>query len=173
LPEKVDAAGDLNTLGEQDRSRWDAALVAEGLRLFERSASGIELSAYHLEAAIATVHVSAPTLRDTDWQAIVAAYDRLLGIAPSPVVALNRAIAIGQRDGAERGLAELHAIVDRERLSHYPFYAAAIGEFESRRGNASAARRHFQIALALGRNDAERRFLEKRLLTCPSGNSKD
>lgn len=171
LPEKVDAAGDLNTLGEQDRSRWDAQLATEGLRLFERSATGVELSAYHLEAAIAAVHVSARTLQDTDWSAIVTAYDRLLDIAPSPVVALNRAIAIGQRDGAERGLSELHAIVDRDRLSKYPFYPAAIAEFELRRGKASAARRHFQLALALGRNDAERRFLEKRLLAC--GSSED
>lgn len=165
LPEKVDAAGDLNALGEQDRSRWDAQLAAEGLRLFERSAAGSELSAYHLEAAIAAIHVSARTLRDTDWSAIVTAYDRLLGIAPSPVVALNRAIAVGQRDGPERGLAELHAIADRERLARYPFYSAALGEFELRRGSAAAACRHFEAALTLARNDAERRFLEKRLLS--------
>jgi RNA polymerase sigma factor (sigma-70 family) len=172
LPQKIDEAGDLNTLGEQDRSRWDAALAAEGLRLFERSATGVELSAYHLEAAIAAVHVSAARLIDTDWQTIVSAYDRLICVAPSPVVALNRAIAIGQRDGAERGLAELHAIVDRERLADYPFYPAAIGEFELRLGNASAARRQFQLALALGRNDAERRFMEKRLLSCASRDAK-
>ncbi|HYQ00080.1 MAG TPA: DUF6596 domain-containing protein [Polyangiaceae bacterium] len=166
LPEKVDAAGDLNALGEQDRSRWDSRLATEGLRMFERSAAGTELSAYHLEAAIATVHVSARTLSDTDWSAIVTLYDRLLELAPSPVVALNRAIAIGQRDGAERGLAELCAIADRERLSRYPFYPAAMGEFELRRGNAVAARRHFESALALGRNEAEHRFLEKRSRAC-------
>ncbi len=91
------------------------------MRLFERSAVGDELTAYHLEAAIAAVHVGARTLEDTDWPSIVGLYDRLLCLTPSPVVALNRAIAIGQRDGAERGLAELHAIVDRERLSAYPF----------------------------------------------------
>ena len=166
LPEKVDAAGDLNALGEQDRSRWDARLAADGLQLFERSAAGTELSAYHLEAAIAAVHVSARTLSDTDWSAIVSAYDRLLGLAPSPVVALNRAIAVGQRDGPERGLAELRAIVGRDRLSKYPFYPAAIGEFELRLGHAVAARKQFEVALALGRNDAERRFLAKRLLAC-------
>lgn len=173
LPEKIDAAGDLNTLGEQDRSRWDARLAAEGLRLFERSATGVELSAYHLEAAIAAMHVSACSLGDTDWASIVTAYDRLLDLAPSPVVALNRAIAIGQRDGAEQGLCELHAIVDRARLSKYPFYSAAVGEFELARGNASAARRHFQLALSLSRNDAERRFLEKRITTCTSSKAKD
>lgn len=166
LPEKVDAAGDLNALAEQDRSRWDAQLATEGLRLFERSAAGVELSAYHLEAAIAALHVSARTLRDTDWPAIVATYDRLLALAPSPVVALNRAIAVGQRDGPDRGLAELRGIADRQRLSNYPFYPAAMAEFELRRGDVNAAQTHFKAALALSRNDAERRFLEKRLRSC-------
>ena len=166
LPTKLDSDGELSALAEQDRSRWDARLAAEGLRLLEHSASGIELTAYHLEAAIAAVHVGARRLADTDWSAIVDLYDRLRGIAPSPVVALNRAIALGQRDGAERGLAELHAIEDRDRLSAYPFYPAALGEFELRRGNRLAARKHFEAALALGRNDAERRFLSKRVFAC-------
>ncbi|HYQ45638.1 MAG TPA: DUF6596 domain-containing protein [Polyangiaceae bacterium] len=166
LPEKIDAAGDLNTLGDQDRSRWDADLAAQGLHLLERSAAGAELSGYHLEAAIAAVHVSARTLKETDWAAIVELYDRLLGVAPSPVVALNRAIAIGERDGAEKGLAALDAIVDRDRLSAYPFYPAALGEFELRRGNRSLARKHFEAARALSRNDAERRFLDKRVQAC-------
>ncbi len=86
-----------------------------------------------------------------------------MAIAPSPVVALNRAIAIAQRDGAQRGIEELHAIGDRERLGRYPFYPAAIGELELRRGNRDAAREHFQAALALARNPTERRFLEKRM----------
>jgi RNA polymerase sigma-70 factor (ECF subfamily) len=86
--------------------------------------------------------------------------------APSPVVALNRAIAIGQRDGPERGMEELQAIGHRERLSRYPFHAAALGEFELRRGHPSAAREHFQAALGLARNRTERRFFEKRLESC-------
>jgi len=171
LPTKLDAAGDLHPLAEQDRSLWDARLAAEGLRLFERSAAGSELSAYHLEAAIAAVHLSARTLDDTDWPAIVTLYDRLLLVAPSPVVALNRAIAIGQADGAERGLVALHAIDDRARLAAYPFYSAALGEFELRRGNTVAARQHFQAALALARNDAERRLLTKRVARCQAGNT--
>jgi RNA polymerase sigma-70 factor (ECF subfamily) len=169
LPAKLDADGDLNALAEQDRSRWDTRLANEGLRLLELSASGSELSSYHLEAAIAAVHISARTLADTDWPAIVALYDRLQSVAPSPVVALNRAIAIGQRDGAERGLFELTVIVDRERLSAYPFYAAALGEFELRRGGRARAQELFEAALRLGRNDAERRFLAKRLLACAEG----
>src|SRR5439155_14457147 len=95
-----------------------------------------------------------------------ALYDRLMGIASSPIVALNRAIAIGERDNAERGLDALGAIADRDRLDRYPFYPAAMGELELRRGNRDAARAHFSAALALARNATERRFLTKRLDTC-------
>ncbi len=161
MPARLDPRGDLAALGDQDRSKWDAALVAEGLALFERSATGEELSAYHLEAAIAAVHAAAPSAAETDWPAIVSLYDRLLELSPSPVVALGRAVAIGQRD-PQRGLDELRAIGD-ERLARYPFLAAALGEFEARRVDRPAARAHFTAALALARNDAERRFLEKRI----------
>jgi RNA polymerase sigma-70 factor (ECF subfamily) len=97
---------------------------------------------------------------------IVSLYDRLLAIAPSPVVALNRAIAVAQRDGPEPGLAELRAIADRDRLARYPFYPAALGELELRVGRREAAREHFEAALALARNPTERRFLGKRLDAC-------
>ena len=163
LPARLDSAGDLTPLGDQDRSRWDARLVAEGLSLLERSASGTTVSAYHLEAAIAGAHAGARSLEATDWALIVSLYDRLMTIAPSPVVALNRAVAIAQKDGPERGLEELHAIADRGRLDRYPFYPAALGELELQRGNREAARHHFRAALPLARNPAERRFLEKRI----------
>jgi RNA polymerase sigma-70 factor (ECF subfamily) len=169
LPARTDSAGELSSLVDQDRTSWDAGLLAEGLALFERSAAGSELTAYHIEAAIAASHASAPSVAETDWQAIVTLYDQLMRVDPSPVVALSRAIAIGQRDDDERGLDELHAIVDRDRLSSYPFYAAAIGELELRRGNRESARTHFRSALALARNEAERRFLERRLETCDAG----
>ena len=166
LPARLDVAGNLNPLLDQDRSRWDAGLVAQGLALLERSAAGEALTAYHLEAAIAAAHASAPGVDETDWESIVALYDRLMTVAPSPVVALNRAIAIAQRDGAERGIEELHAIADRERLHKYPFYPAALGELELRRGHRAAAREHFSAALVLARNLMERRFLEKRMRAC-------
>jgi RNA polymerase sigma factor (sigma-70 family) len=166
LPTRIDSAGDLTSLVHQDRSRWDTGLLAEGLALLERSAAGPEVTAYHIEAAIAAAHASAPNVEETDWPSIVSLYDRLMDVAPSPVVALNRAIAIAERDGAERGLEELHAIADRARLSRYPFYPAAMGELELRRGNQKRAREHFQAALGLARNPAERRFLEKRLGCC-------
>lgn len=165
LPARLDSAGDLSAFATQDRSRWDARLVSEGLTLFEMSAAGREVSAYHVEAAIAVAHASARTLEETDWRSIVSLYDRLMSIAPSPVVALNRAIAVGECDGAERGLAELRAIADRDRLASYPFYPAAEGELELRCGDRKAAQRHLQRALGLARNEAERRFLEKRLHT--------
>ena len=169
LPARIDSAGDLSALVDQERSRWDDRLVAEGLALFELSAAGDELTSYHVEAAIAVVHASAPTVGETDWPAIVSWYDRLMDIAPSPVVALNRAIAIGQRDGADHGLEALRAIADSDRLASYPFYPAAMGELELRRGDRDAARAHLQAALDLARNPAERRFLMKRLLVCESG----
>jgi RNA polymerase sigma-70 factor (ECF subfamily) len=93
-------------------------------------------------------------------------YDVMMEVAPSPVVALNRAIAIGQRDGPEHGLEALHGISNADRLRQYPFYPAAIGEFELRRGSAEAARSQFTMAASLARNPAERRFLDRRVREC-------
>src|SRR5262249_17683806 len=157
----IDAAGDLNPLLAQDRSRWDGTLIADGLALLDRSASGRVVSAFHLEAAIAAAHATAPSVEATDWKAIVHWYDRLMEIGPSPVVALNRAIAIGQSDGPERGLEALGAIPDPDRLRRYPFYPAAVAELELRRGNVDTARAAFLSAAALARNATERRFLER------------
>ena len=166
LPARVSADGDLYALFQQDRSKWDRALVAEGGRLLDLSATGDELTDYHAEAAIAWVHARAPRTEDTEWKSIVAMYDRLMAIRPSPVVALNRAIALAQLDGPESGLEAIHAIEDRDRLAQYPFYPAAIGELELRRGRPDAARGQFQVALGLARNDAERRFFERRVDSC-------
>ena len=168
LPARLDAAGDLSPLVDQDRSRWDAGLIARGLALLELSAAGTQVTAYHLEAAIAATHAAAPSAAETDWPQVVSLYDRLMALAPSPVVALNRAIAIAERDGPERGLLELRAIRGRDRLKGYPFHPAALGELELRRGNAGTARRHFADALALARNPTERRFLQKRVRACGS-----
>jgi RNA polymerase sigma-70 factor (ECF subfamily) len=166
LPARLDSGGDLSPLADQDRSRWDLRLIEQGLALLERSAAGQEVTAYHIEAAIAAAHAGAPSVGEADWESIVSLYDRLMAVAPSPVVALNRAIAIAQRDGPERGLEEIHAIEGRERLNRYPFYPAAMGELELRRANRDAAREHFSAALALARNPMERRFLEKRVRAC-------
>jgi RNA polymerase sigma-70 factor (ECF subfamily) len=124
------------------------------------------VTVYHLEAAIAAAHAAAHTTEETDWALIVSLYDRLMALTPSPVVALNRAVAVAQRDGPASGIDELHAIADRARLERYPFYPAAIGELELRRGNHDTARLQFSTALTLARNPAERRFLEKRVEKC-------
>jgi RNA polymerase sigma-70 factor (ECF subfamily) len=140
LPARLDSSGDLRALFDQDRSQWDAVLAAEGQELLELSASGPELTEYHVEAAIAWIHTTAHRAEDTDWAAIVSLYDKLMAIRPSPVVALNRAIAVAQREGPERGLAEIRAIADSDRLAGYPFYHAALGELELRRGRHGIAR---------------------------------
>src|ERR1700741_1519018 len=119
---RVAESGSLSLLTAQDRSQWDPELIAQGQKLLEQSATGEELSEYHVEAAIAWCHATAPSARDTDWGQIVSLYDTLLAIRPSPVIALNRAIAIAQYQGPEGGLAALRAIPDRERLGAYPFY---------------------------------------------------
>jgi RNA polymerase sigma factor (sigma-70 family) len=166
LPARVDTAGNLSSLYDQDRSRWDAELVAEGRRLLDLSATGSTLTDYHVEAAIAAVHADARRAEVTDWRQIVALYDRLLTIRPSPVVALNRAIAVAELEGPERGLEEIRAITGLDRLASYPFYAATLGELELRSGRHEIAGAHFHAAVALARSPMERRFFERRLGAC-------
>ena len=166
LPGRVNASGDLNSLFEQDRSQWDANLAAEGQRLLDLSASGSELTEYHVEAAIASVHARSLSTEDTDWERIVALYDTLLAIRPSPVIALNRAIAIAQHQGPERGLEAIQAIADLDRLADYPFYPATLGELELRSGRPEIACKHFHTACKLARNPMERRFVERRIAAC-------
>jgi RNA polymerase sigma factor (sigma-70 family) len=172
LPARMDTSGNLHTLFDQDRSLWDQQLVVEGLKLLELSATGSELNEYHVEAAIASVHATAGRAEDTNWDTIVSLYDILVKIRPSPVVALNRAIAVAQRDGPERGLEEIRSIEGRDRLAAYPFYPAALGELESRRGLHEVAREHFVTALSLARNPMERRFIERRIHACEEAASK-
>jgi RNA polymerase sigma-70 factor (ECF subfamily) len=166
LPARLDASGDLLALADQDRSLWDRSLIAEGLRLLDLAATGSDLTEYHIEAAIASVHSTARGPEDTDWTMIVSLYDTLMRLRPSPIVALNRAIAIAQRDGPESGLEAIRAIENADRLDGYPFYAATLGELEFRSGRYSSAREHFRAALARARNPIERRFLAKRIRAC-------
>jgi RNA polymerase sigma-70 factor (ECF subfamily) len=166
LPARTDSSGNLIALFDQDRSHWDRVRINEGMRLLELSASGNEITAYHIEAALASVHAVAQHGEDTDWSAIIALYDSLMRIDASPIVALNRAIAIAQRDGPERGLDAMKAILTLDRLAGYPFYQAALGELELRRGGGERAREHFHKALANARNPMERRFFEQRLAAC-------
>ncbi len=169
LPARTDAAGDLVALPDQDRTQWDRGLLAEGDRLLQRAARGPALTPYHVEAAIAWVHTSAVRGEDTDWRRIVALYDMLMTVRPSPVVALNRAIAVAQLEGPESGLQAIAAIEQRDKLARYPFLAAALGELELRAGRPEAARPHFRQAFRLARNPAERRFLQQREMACAAG----
>ena len=166
LPARIDLSGNLSSLFDQDRSRWDSQLVTEGQRFLDLSATGSELTEYHVEAAIASVHAMARRTEETDWGKIVSLYNTLITIRPSPVVALNRAIAIAQHEGPQRGLEEIDAIFNADRLATYPFYHAALGELEFRSGRSEIAREHFHQALDLARNPMERRFLEQRIGAC-------
>jgi len=169
LPSRLSGSGELLSLFEQDRSLWDRQLIAEGLKLLELSAAGPELSEYHIEAAIASVHVMACSVEETDWGQIVSLYDQLMATHPSPVVALNRSVAIAQHQGPGRGLEEIRRIANADRLAGYPFYHAALGEFELQSGRNEIAREHFANALGLARNPVERKFFKQRMDAC--GNS--
>jgi len=166
LPARLDSLGNLNALSDQNRAMWNQELISQGLELLSRSASGREATEFHIEAAIASLHATAATIEDTDWHEIVSLYDSLLAIRPSPIVALNRAIAVAHSENAERGLEELRKIQGLSGLSRYPFYQAALGELELRTGKLTDARRHFYAARALARNPTERSFLDRRIWAC-------
>jgi RNA polymerase sigma factor (sigma-70 family) len=163
LRARVDSRGDLISLADQDRSLWDKRLIAKGNGLLDRSAIGPQLTEYHVEAAIASLHSTAARADETDWPRLVWLYDTLLAIRPSPVIALNRAIAVAYAKGPERGLEAIAAIPEHERLASYPFFPAALAELELRAGKIDEAREHFRAAAALARNSMERRFLELRV----------
>ena len=160
-PARISARGELVTLDEQDRGAWDAALVAEGHRLVrERLASGIRPGRYQLLAAVNAVHTSARDVRDTDWSQVVALYDQLLRIDPSPVVALNRAVAVAELDGPEVALAEVDRLADR--LDGYHALHAARADLLRRLRRGAEARAAYDKAIELAGNSAETVFLRRR-----------
>jgi RNA polymerase sigma factor (sigma-70 family) len=171
LPGRIGSDGALLPWSAQDRTRWDTRLVKRGVASLEASATGAELSAFHVEAAIAYEHTCSARHDRTNFARIVALYDVLLGLRPSPVVALSRAIAIGEVEGPERALEELESIPpgDRERLEHYPFFAAALGEQALRAGRREEARAAFCRALELARSPDEARFLSERVAAAGQG----
>jgi RNA polymerase sigma-70 factor (ECF subfamily) len=156
LPARLDDEGVFVPLADQDRGRWDGLLIKRGLQHLSASASGEQLTRWHLEAGIAAEHGLAPDLASTNWRRIVALYDQLLAHTASPIVAVNRALAIAQLAGADAGLAALDAVADSPKLTDYHFYWAAIAELELRAGRAATAREHYLRAIALTRSDAER-----------------
>jgi RNA polymerase sigma factor (sigma-70 family) len=163
LATRVDDEGVFLPLEDQDRSRWDRALVERGLEHLARSATGDKMSRWHLEAGIACEHAIAPSLEETDWARIVDFYDVLVLRSQSPVVALNRALALAERDGVEVGRRELLALADDPKLSGYPFYWAARADLERRTERLAAARSDYESAIALSRSPAERMSYARRL----------
>jgi RNA polymerase sigma-70 factor (ECF subfamily) len=155
--------GDLVLLADQDRSLWNRAQIAEGTALVGRALASRAAGPYALQAAIAAVHADAPTAAATDWAEIVGLYDLLVRAEPSPVVELNRAVAVAMRDGPAAGLALVDALLGRGDLADYRLAHAARADFCRRLGDSVQARASYERALALTRQAPERRFLERRL----------
>jgi RNA polymerase sigma-70 factor (ECF subfamily) len=160
---RTSPSGDIVLLENQDRSVWDQALIAEGTRFVEAAFASRRLGPYTIQAAIAAVHAHARTSSETDWEEIVGLYDVLLRIEHTPVIELNRAVAVAMRDGPAAGAALVDAILERGDLRDYRLAHAARADLYRRLGQPDKARDAYERALALTRQEPERRFLERRL----------
>ena len=163
---RTSPSGDLILLEDQDRSRWNHEQIVEGVARVEQALTSRRFGPYTLQAAIAAVHAEAPTAAATDWAQIAGLYDVLLRVEPSPVVELNRAVAIAMRDGPAAGLTLIDAILARGELTQYRLAHAARADLCRRLGRAAEARVSYERALALTRQAPERRFLARRLGEC-------
>ncbi|HYE89407.1 MAG TPA: DUF6596 domain-containing protein, partial [Terriglobales bacterium] len=161
LSARADLDGNLLRLQDQDRSQWDGAVIARGMMHLARSAAGAELSDLHLQAAIAACHCAAPDYASTDWRQILALYDRLVELDPSPVVALNRAVAVANVHGPQAGIDAIAGGLDG-----YYLYDAVLGELEARLGRFDVAAGHFRRAAGLTSLTSEQAFLTRRLQEC-------
>jgi RNA polymerase sigma-70 factor (ECF subfamily) len=167
------AGGDLILLADQDRGLWNRAQIEEGCALVERALASRRFGPYTLQAAIAAVHAEAPSAQVTDWPQIVGLYDALVRLEPSPVVELNRAVAVAMRDGPAAGLTLVDTIVGRGELADYHLAHSARAEFCRRLGRTDEARAAYARALALAPTEPERRFLRRRLAELPTPDSGD
>jgi RNA polymerase sigma factor (sigma-70 family) len=163
LSARTDSEGNLLRLNEQDRSTWNQNMIAQGMSHLSQSALGDEISAYHLQAGIAACHCAAAAYELTDWPKILALYDRLLELDDSPVVALNRAVAVAKVHGAKAGIQTVEAIQNSRALTSYYLFYAVLGEFEKQLNNFQTAADHFRKALQLTDLTSEQSFLSKRL----------
>ncbi len=163
LAARIGEGGELSVLAEQDRTLWDRQLMAMGFHHLDRSAAGQEFTEYHLQAAIASCHAAATRYELTNWEQIVRLYDLLVALNPSPIVALNRAVAIAKHRGAEAGMREIEKIIEHPALQHYYLLPATIGEFWQELGDAEKAADHLRQALRCPCSEPERRFLQKKL----------
>lgn len=162
-PARTSATGDLVLLEQQDRSLWNQTQITEGIAFVERALSSKRIGPYTLQAAIAAVHAEAPSAEQTDWAQIVALYDVLLRVEPSPIIQLNRAVAIAMRDGPATGLELVDALLQRGELAQYHLAHATRADFYRRLGMNAEAQASYQRALTLTKQEPERRFLERRL----------
>jgi len=160
---RTNADGELVLLDEQDRSRWNRPLIDEGIRLVEHALASRHVGPYALQAAIAAVHAGAPTPAATDWTEIVGLYDVLARTDPSPIIALNRSVAVAMRDGPDAGLRIVDAILARGDLATYRFAHSTRADLLRRLGRASEAEAAYERALELTQQEPERRFLRRRL----------
>jgi RNA polymerase sigma-70 factor (ECF subfamily) len=160
---RASASGELIRLGEQDRSLWNRELIAEGVSLVERALTSRRFGPYTLQAAIAAVHAEAESADETDWPQIVGLYDLLVRAEPSPVIELNRAVAIAMRDGPEAALPLVERILGRGDLAEYQPAHAARADLCRRVGRTADARAAYERALELTQQEPERRFLQARL----------
>ena len=160
---RTSPTGELILLENQDRSRWNREQIAEGLALLETALKSRRFGSYTLQAAIAAVHAEAESVAATDWRQIVALYDQLLRIQPSPVVQLNRAVAIAMRDGPEAGLTQIDAVLEHGELANYYLAHSARADMYRRLGRTAEARFSYEKALALTQQEPERQFLQERI----------
>ncbi len=167
---RLDADGDIVLLEDQDRSLWDKALILEGRKLIQQSLRSKRFGVYTLQAAISAIHSEARVAFETDWAQIVALYDMLLRVYPSPVVELNRAVAIAMRDDFAAGLALIDGILERGDLSDYYLAHSARGELLRRLGRISESKSAFHRALSLTKQAPEQRFLQRRLRSLDNRN---
>jgi len=149
-------------LAEQDRTLWDGEMIADGLRYFRESASGAEVSNYHLEAEIASYHILSKNFKSTDWKSLVAVYQELLKRKPSPIVALNKAIALSQIEGASVALLELKALKEKGLDNYYPFYITK-GHLLQKTADHAAAIKAYESALRLTDNESIKRFVKAKI----------
>ena len=170
---RTSVTGELVLLPDQDRAAWDRALIDEGSALAAHALSADIVSPYAIQAAIVAMHADAPTAGATDWGRIVGLYDRLLVADPSPVVELNRAVAVAMRDGPEAGLGLIDALFERGELDDYHLAHSARADLLRRSGRLAASRAAYERALGLARKEPERRFLARRIAELPSLDTND
>jgi len=162
-PARTSPSGDVVLLEDQDRRLWNSDLITEGIRLVGRALTARPTGPYTIQAAIAAVHAEAPSTRETDWAQILGLYDALYRLDPSPVIELNRAVAIAMHRGPDAGLAVVREILDRGDLKNYALAHAAAADFHRRLNQKEEARAAYEKALALTRQEPERRFLQRRI----------